>query len=84
LSLAVIPSTELIARVATMRKPTPEKVWKLQHALQVNELRTSDPVCLYRNCLHHYSRHGKSWIINDDGSKKRERCRCSHMNRRTL
>jgi hypothetical protein len=79
MSLSVIPSTELIARLAAMRNPSPEKVWKLQHALQVNEMRTTDPVCLYRNCLHHYSQHGKSWII--DGSKKRKRCKCSHIGR---
>jgi hypothetical protein len=84
LSFVNIPSTELIARVAAMKNPTPEKVWKLQDALQVNEMRTADPVCLYRNCLHHYSQHGKSWVSNDDGSKKRQRCRCRHMNRRTL
>jgi hypothetical protein len=70
LSLALLPSTDLIARIAAMKNATPEKIWKLQHALQVNEMRTSDPVCLYRNCLHHYSQHGKSWII--DGSKKRK------------
>ena len=53
------------------RQPSPEKVCKLQHALQVNELRNDDdPVCLYGNCLHHYLQHGKSWI--NDGSKKRE------------
>jgi len=56
LSIAVIPSTELIGRIATMKKqPTVEKVLKLQHALEVNnnEMLSSDPVCLYRNCLHH-------------------------------
>jgi hypothetical protein len=83
MSLSVIPSTELIARIAAMKKNvTPEKVLKLQHALEVNdEMSTSDPVCLYHNCLHHYSQHGKSWTIsnNNGSSSKRKRCRCRHM-----
>lgn len=81
MSLSVIPSTDQIARVAAMKNPSPEKVWKLQHALQVNEMRTADPLCLYRNCLHHYSQHGKSWTSDDNGSKKRNRCRCRHISR---
>jgi hypothetical protein len=53
LSFVNIPSTELLARRCN-ENATPDKVLKLQPALQVNELRTPDPVCLYGNCLHPY------------------------------
>lgn len=72
-------SSEMIARVATMKNPTPEKVMRLQHAMDMNSregFRSSDPVCLYRGCLHHFSLHNKSW---KDPNGKRRRCRCRHM-----
>jgi hypothetical protein len=60
-------SSELIVRTATMKNPTAEKIMALQHALQVNTspLRDSDPVCIYRNYLHHFSMHCKNWKTPD-------------------
>jgi hypothetical protein len=59
-------AVKLIAMVATMKNPTAEKIHALQHAIEVNnsEMRFIDPVCLYRNCLHHYSQHGRTWKTN--------------------
>jgi hypothetical protein len=60
MSLSVIPSTEQIARVAPMKNPSPEKVWKLQHVLQVNEMHTADPLCPATVCTitHNMESHG--------------------------
>lgn len=75
-------SSELIARVATMKKrPSPEKVLELQHAFEYNQMARDglverDYVCLYRGCCHHFSMHNKSW---KDPNGKRKRCRCRHM-----
>ena len=60
-----IISTELIARIATMKNATPEKVVALTHAIEYNSQMDHDRVCLYRSCFHHESSHNKTWIAAD-------------------
>ena len=50
-----------IAYFATQKNITDEKATKIIHAFEVNQAIESslllpvDPVCTFRNCLHHYS-----------------------------
>jgi hypothetical protein len=70
-------SSELIARVAAMKKrPSPDKLAALEHAVHYNSITDFDRVCLYRGCYHHQSEHGKSWKLPNG---KRRTCRCKHQ-----